>query len=214
MLSSAQAASVFATKEYNGDRAIYFAGEIRQGDAQKLERVIEANPKIKTVVMWSNGGVAAEGPRVGSVLSDHNMKAVVKEGTWCMSACAEAFIGAAEYDIDGGVLGFHKAWIPHVYRHRIGTQEAFDNGQIHGAFSAKWLLANGFSFSMVDAINYFTGPETFLVFFSEDSLRKFYVRDEDNNINDYLVHTGPNEQDLMDFYIYDVDRLLHVTGNK
>ena len=76
------------------------------------------------------------------------------------------------------------------------------------------VIGNGFSFSMVDAINYFTGPETFLVFFSEDSLRKFYVRDKDNNINDYLAHTGPNEQDLMDFYIYDVDRLLHVTGNK
>ena len=213
LLSSANAASVFVTKEYEGDYAIYFAGDIRKGDSKKLETVIDRNPHIKTVVMWSNGGVASEGPKIGSVLSDYNMKAVVKENTWCMSACAEGFIGAAEYVIDGGVLGFHKAWIPRFQRNRIGTQEAFDNGQIHGAHSAKWLLANGFSFSMVDAINYYTAPDVFLVFFHEDSLKKFYVRDEDNNINDYLVHTGPSQQDLLDFHIYHVDRLFHITGN-
>ena len=66
---------------------------------------------------------------------------------------------------------------------------------------------------MVDAINYFTAPDVFLVFFHEDSLKKFYVRDEVNNINDYLVHTGPSQQDLLDFHIYHVDRLFHITGN-
>ena len=121
-LSQAQAANVFTAKEYEGERVIYFAGDIRNGDAEKLEAVIFENPNIKNVVMWSNGGLAAEGPKIGSVLSKYNMTAIAKENTWCMSACADAFIGAAEYKIDGGVLGFHKAWIPPIYRHRIGTQ--------------------------------------------------------------------------------------------
>ena len=111
-LSQAQAASVFVTKEYEGNHAIYFTGDIRRGDAKKLEAAIFENPNIKNVVMWSNGGIAAEGPLIGSVLSKYEMTAIVKENTWCMSACADAFIGAAEYKIDGGVLGFHKAWIP------------------------------------------------------------------------------------------------------
>ena len=214
MLSPAQAASVFTTKEYGGERVIYLTGDIRTGDAEKLSKVIDNNPGVKTVVMWSNGGVAVEGQRIGSVLSENKMKAVVKESTWCMSACADAFLGAAEYVIDGGTLGFHKAWIPPVYRHRIGTQEAFDSGQIYGAENVQWVLANGFNIQLANAINYYTAPDTFLVFFSEESLMKFYVRDEDNNINDYLKPVVPYDQSLLDFHVFKVDRLLRITGNR
>ena len=214
MLSSAQAANVFVTKEYEGTHAIYFTGDIRRGDAKKLEAAIFENPNIKNVVMWSNGGIAAEGPLIGSVLSKYEMTAVVKENTWCMSACADAFIGAAEYKIDGGVLGFHKAWIPPFYRHRIGSQEAFDNGQSQGANAAYWLIANGFSFQLSALINHFTAPDKFVVFFHEDSLKKFYVRDEANSVDNYLKPAIHDFKAFEDFNVFTVDRLLRVTGNK
>ena len=107
-----------------------------------------------------------------------------------------------------------QAWIPPFYRHRIGSQEAFDNGQSQGANAAYWLIANGFSFQLSALINHFTAPDKFVVFFHEDSLKKFYVRDEDNSVDNYLKPAIHDFKAFEDFNVFTVDRLLRVTGNK
>ena len=59
---------------------------------------------VDEVVLASPGGLGYEGYMTANALSRHEKKVRVAEGTYCLSACAIAFIGGTDYIINNGVL--------------------------------------------------------------------------------------------------------------
>ena len=182
--SMSQAASVFSLTDVDGNHEAYFFGEVQLGDGDKLRKLLGENPDITVINMVSPGGVASEAYNLSSVLSDFNMTAYVPEGQYCLSACAIAFIGAAEYDIDG-VIGFHNAHAP-GYDSFATYNQGLAHGQSFGTYSAYHILLNGFTMQLPLLVSQNTSPNEFIVFFHENDLMTFYARSDEDNVTPYL----------------------------
>lgn len=214
--SSLSAASIYTLSTPDGEPYAVLTGDIRWGDAKQLDRFLDANPHLDTIMMASPGGVAAEAYEIGRVLSYYNMKAFVAEGTWCLSACATAFLGASEYKIDG-VLGFHTAWA-NPYTLGNDQNEILRQGQSLGAQNTIYLLQNGFSAQFAWLTNSITSPTDFLVFFHEDDLMKFYARTENDETDPILPYftTGLTANELdqtwLDYHRMDTTKMLKYMG--
>lgn len=105
-------------------RTIRLSGTIRDGDAIRLGEVLSrlAGPAPITIELASPGGDVREGYRIGSLLKERGVTAVVRKGEACLSACALAFLGgsagnastagAARCNLEiGGKVGFHNVWL-------------------------------------------------------------------------------------------------------
>ena len=144
---------------------------------------------IDEVVLNSLGGLGYEGYKTGAILSEYGLPTRVAKGTYCLSACAVAFIGGTNYVIDDGILGFHKGHLAGKEPF-MSQDEAFDNGQQAGTYNAYFILANGFSIDLALAIDKWSDPNNFVVFTTTEDLNKFYVRSEEDKIIDYLGQIG------------------------
>lgn len=96
--------------------AILAAGQIRSGDAQKLEQLLISLPQKKNTAIYlaSPGGSLMEGMDLGMMFRKHRVKTVVEGGEICASACAMAFLGGTDKNgnpwrssSDNSELGFH-----------------------------------------------------------------------------------------------------------
>ena len=210
MATTAHAAEItYTVGGESGRHYAVFAGPVEVGDAAKLEALLLANPQITHIGLVSQGGIADEGYRLSEVISNHGLHSVVPEGTWCLSACAEAFIGGVTYEIDG-VVGFHKSYIPDDSE--VGAQDAFDYGQWAGTRSLYSYLANGFSAQLGFIVNGYTSPTEFLVFFSEEQLDEFFVRSDEDKVIDYLSGTVEVTDEWLDQRIMNGTQMLRILG--
>ena len=164
---------------------ILFAGDVIEGSAQRLDDVLTANPDIKRVGMVSGGGLAYEGFNIASVLSKHDVIAIVPRGYVCLSACAIGFIGAKDYVILGA-LGFHNMYITDENMVEADKLMLIIRGQQFGVRTAIFFIENGFEVELPYIISAVTTPEEFLVFTSTEDLMTFFARDEEDNIINYL----------------------------
>lgn len=207
--SAALAANVGTFTDIHGTHYATYYGDVETGDSLKLRSVLDMYPEITHVLMSSNGGIADEAPRIGQALSDYSVTAVVSPGQWCLSACAEAFLGAADYIVDGA-LGFHVSWFPNP----TGKPEndVFQFGQAAGTTSTYYYLANGFSAQLPYLVNAFTSSETFLTFFDESQLMEFYARSDEDKINDYLQFKVDVDQEWIDTHIMTPTKILSYLG--
>lgn len=96
--------------------AILGIGEIENGDADKLDKILRKFPKKKNTVIYlkSKGGSLHEGMRLGRYFQKHRIKTVVEGNSVCASACALAFLGGTDItgsswrsSSDNSLLGFH-----------------------------------------------------------------------------------------------------------
>ena len=78
--------------------AILAVGEIQNGDVEKLDSVISAQPKRKHVAVYlgSDGGDLYEGMRLGLYFRAHGIKTSLEGEMVCASACALAFLGGTD----------------------------------------------------------------------------------------------------------------------
>ena len=205
-----QAAAVFSLTDIDGNNEAYFLGEVQLGDGDRLRNLLDENPDITVVNMVSPGGVASEAYSIASVLSDYEMTAYVPEGQYCLSACASAFIGAAEYDIDG-VIGFHNAWAP-GYDSFATYNQGLAHGQSFGAYSTYHMMVNGFSIQLPLLITQLTSPEEFIVFFHENDLMTFFARSEEDNVEPYLSPLVDVDETWLDFHLMKPDRMFAYMG--
>ena len=181
-----------------GRSFIVFHGDMVEGDAEKAREVL-VETGVKRVGLVSNGGLASVGFELSEVLSDLRVTAVVPPGYGCISACAIAFIGALEYEIEG-LLAFHAAWSDQF----TDTNMAASQGQIMGVYSAYHMVNHGFSFALPLKITQETDRDTYLTFKSLDELMQFYARTDEvtgGDVADYLsaipLINGWSEQALM-----------------
>ena len=205
-----QAASIFTLTDIDGNNEAYYIGDVELGDADYLRQVLDANPDVTVINMISPGGVAFEAYALADVLSDYELTAYVPEGQYCLSACASAFLGAAEYDIDG-VIGFHNAWAP-GYDSWSTYNEGLQHGQALGTYSTYHMLANGFSIQLPILVAERTDPNTFIVFFHENDLMTFFARSEEDSVIPYLSGLVDTDETWMDFHLMTPDKMFAYMG--
>jgi hypothetical protein len=97
----------------------YYQGEVRNGDALRLQAALAKVPPNKRVaiLLHSIGGEYAEGKALGRLFYNAKISTfVLGNGGNCLSACAMAFLGGRDSVtgeplraiVQGGALGFHQ----------------------------------------------------------------------------------------------------------
>lgn len=90
---------------------LYVVGSYGFGSEQAVEKALEQNPGIRTVVLAGPGGRAQVGFDLYRMFQERKLATRV-DGD-CASACTFAFLGGVERSISpGGRLGFHSASFP------------------------------------------------------------------------------------------------------
>lgn len=183
---------------------ILLYGDIIEGTAQRLDAFLVANPTIKKVGMVSGGGLAYEGFNIASVLSNHDVTAIVPRGYVCLSACAIGFIGAKDYVILGA-LGFHNMYVTDENMVDIDKLMLIIRGQQFGVRTAIFFIENGFEIELPYIISAVTTPEEFIVFTSTEDLMTFFARTEEDPIGNYLDNNDIDDA-WIDEHLWDSER--------
>lgn len=186
---SAKAEDIYVVETRKGEHVLAVIGGFTFGTADRVEEQLNNNPEIMVVALVSPGGVAMEGYALAQVFSEKGITAFVPKKGYCMSACAIAFLGAKEYQIDG-VLGFHNAYIPEEAATNLTAIEMLITGQAFGAKFTEFVIANGFTFELATLVTQFTDPEHFIVFTSTEDLMRFFARGKGLSVNNYLEYTA------------------------
>tara|TARA_R110002153_G_scaffold118765_4_gene263568 strand:- start:520 stop:1173 length:654 start_codon:yes stop_codon:yes gene_type:complete len=153
------------------DGIIYLEGEIQNGDADKLQKLIDMT-NASTLDLNSNGGVALAGYSLGYTINRNNLYTTVSEGNVCLSACATAFIGGNTLT-SNGVVGFHVAWSPNT---TSTYSEGMKSGQYLGAIDSAYHFNMGYIIQLQFIVAQLTDSETFLVV-NTDDLKLFEMVD-------------------------------------
>ena len=170
----------FATQE-----VIHVRGDFDEGITRDLASALDANPEIDKVAFDSPGGNANEAFAMAQLLSDRMIRVWVPKARICLSACAIAFTGGYDYDIQG-TLGFHNAYIvpdDNEEATHADITNGYISGQQLGTYAAGFFVSNGFSFNLQYDITNNTNPEKFLAFTSTADFQKYYVRNDDGSYN-------------------------------
>lgn len=162
---------------HNG-HVIFLSGGIQEGDAGRLSTIAKQTG-IKTLFMYSNGGHAIEGFKLGYTINRLGLQTIVSDGDSCMSACAIAFLGGTS-KVQAGLLGFHVAWAPN----NTGTfSEGMKSGQFFGTITSLYFFNMGYTGQLYTIVSQITDAETFLLVTADD-LRMFKM--VDNNFSEFV----------------------------
>ena len=110
----AQAAKIGTTTNGEGNIVLTLEGEIKEGDAKALQKLIDDakwnNQTVVALRLNSPGGVILEGVNIADVVNDNNLATVVMNHTYCASACFLAFAaGHEKFASATSGLGVHGA---------------------------------------------------------------------------------------------------------
>jgi hypothetical protein len=98
----------YSVKITENGTELRISGGFKFGLARDVERLLAANPRIKTIDFDSIGGRIGEAKKVYNILRDRELNAV--SNTHCASACVFAFAGGIHRWLGlSGRLGFHSA---------------------------------------------------------------------------------------------------------
>jgi hypothetical protein len=91
--------NIISDPNYTKYNLIYATGRFESGDLNKIKRAINSLPnrnKQSIVVFDSIGGVLSEGIKIGKYLYRNHIGSAVKDGSYCASSCAIAFLGGRD----------------------------------------------------------------------------------------------------------------------
>lgn len=177
ILVSAPRADAAVVKLEQDEKGYYimYVGSVDMYDRYKLMELMQNYPTVKRVKMSSPGGVATEGYEIGKMFRTYQMEVEVPRGAYCLSACATAFSGGINHQINGA-LGFHVSW---TAQHNMPAIQAMIAGQQLATQRARYYMTMGFSYDLPYIIAMGTSPSKFLTFKSTEEFAKFYVGYED-----------------------------------
>lgn len=113
LLNSAAAGAM--TMEVRGDQLIA-SGRIVPDDGDRFRKLVDANPNVKTVVLWNSpGGSARANDAIAEAIESLGLNTVVTG--FCVSACAMVFLAGKDRSfgdlepIASTSLGFHASYV-------------------------------------------------------------------------------------------------------
>lgn len=108
--ATAQAAQISTVQTEVGP-IITIVGEIIPGDDRKFDATLATYPNARVVYMRSEGGEVSAALNIGITINERQMRAVVQDGDYCLSACALAWLGSPSRTLySQSQVGFHAAW--------------------------------------------------------------------------------------------------------
>jgi hypothetical protein len=135
---------------------IQYHGPVVDGDAEKLEETIKANPSIKWLFLHSPGGNLIEGKLLAQIVNQYEMNTAVNTSGRCASACPLLFhAGKQRWMARDAVLGYHAASQSH-FNNAESLQEIFETGQYLGlALGLEYVKYWTDSWAQLNFLNYF-----------------------------------------------------------
>jgi hypothetical protein len=96
----------FTVKLLADGRTVHVHGALREGSARQIERVLDAAPAVKTIVLSSQGGRLAEAKTLAGLIRARGLDTYVED--MCSSACTFAFLAGRERAATRTAkIGFH-----------------------------------------------------------------------------------------------------------
>lgn len=87
-------------------RDVRLSGELTEGVADRLTRLLDAHPDVERIHLTSEGGLVDEGAAIGALVARRGLVTYVPD--YCVSACTLAFVrGRERLVLEGARLGFH-----------------------------------------------------------------------------------------------------------
>jgi hypothetical protein len=124
-----------------GGRDVRLSGELTDGVADRLARLLDDHPGIERIHLTSEGGLVDEGSAIGALVVRHGLVTYVPD--YCVSACTLAFVrGRERLVLEGARLGFHAPYETGPF----GIEVAADSAPERAAY-----LAAGIEPAFVDA---------------------------------------------------------------
>ena len=115
--AAANAADISAAGTVNDGvsdiQKIVLKGQIKQGDRDRLDRVIKTDGAA-VVSFNSPGGSYQEGLKIAQLLKERFVRSIVEDGASCVSACAIAFLGGSTASEEGGDATAARSIGPHA----------------------------------------------------------------------------------------------------
>jgi hypothetical protein len=100
---------VLQVKVSADSKIMFVAGYLGTGAYMKINRVLNANPDVKTLYLESSGGVVFEGLLISNVIKAKKINTYVE--SFCASACTMAFIAGADRAASPNArIGFHSSY--------------------------------------------------------------------------------------------------------
>ena len=149
----------------DGLKVVVAIGEIRRGDARRLERALEKADRdrhgTKRLYLESEGGQVVEALKMADIITAAKVSTIVRKGKFCASACASILFVAGKYRTveQGGLLAIHSC-----YDTRNGRAVTECNAVISAHADAA-----GVSGATMMALQEAAGSETVIVFESDDA---------------------------------------------
>lgn len=104
-------AADFTTVQTEVGPVMTITGEIVTGDDRKFDDELKRYPQVRVVYLRSQGGEVASALNIGTTFHRYQMRAVVSDGDYCLSACALAWLGSPSRTLyRRSQVGFHAAW--------------------------------------------------------------------------------------------------------
>jgi len=93
-----------------GGRALQLVGDLTEGVAARVSRLLAAHPEIERLDLTSDGGLVAEGAAIGALVAARGLATYVPDA--CASACTLIFVrGRTRLIAADGRLGFHAPYV-------------------------------------------------------------------------------------------------------
>lgn len=166
---------------------VVLSGDIDAGATKELEKVLDNNPSVDTVIMSSRGGSFVEGVLLGTMFHERKLTTAVVSGQYCVSSCAFAFLGGHKQHL-GGTIAFHRAWTDD---RKIGANELFGDGQQVGGYMVWYIINVGYNSQLAYFIQAKTTKNTYLVITDKVDLDALFVSSDTNTpVSRYLNPTG------------------------
>jgi hypothetical protein len=107
------------------DNTLLLDGKLSYGISKDFEQVLDANPQVKTIAFFSQGGNNHEAKKISSIIKKRELDTYVPE--YCVSACTTAFIGGQKRLMSSkALLGFHRGRPTHNKK-KFTEEEEKDN---------------------------------------------------------------------------------------
>lgn len=94
-------------------KTLWLQGALGEDSAEEVQRALEANPQVKTVMLSSRGGRAAEANRISQMIGQKHLDTTVRGS--CLSACTYLLLaGKTRTAPESAKVGFHRATFPGI----------------------------------------------------------------------------------------------------
>jgi hypothetical protein len=106
----ANAAQISADITEQGNQYITIQGQILEGDSKTFQKILKENPRVKAVVLDSQGGLVYEGMVIAGIVNLERLDTFVLNNHVCFSICAAIFFsGNKKFIQKDATLGVHPA---------------------------------------------------------------------------------------------------------